>query len=240
MEQLFQKIQIGNLIIWFIVLLFSLSFHEAAHAWTSERFGDDTGRLQGRITLNPMAHIDPFGSVILPLMCVLLSPGFVFGWAKPVPIDPRFFRRPRRDMAIVAAAGPAMNGLLALVSFGVLAVILAIDPTVGEQWPPQPEQLARRDALGMLLVPLAAMAFTSISINVLLMAFNLIPIPPLDGGRILTSVLPVRPAMALHRMEPYGMLIVLLLIVLDPQIHVLRTIIGTLLNLAARAVTVVG
>jgi Zn-dependent protease len=218
----------------------AIILHECAHGWVANRFGDPTAREQGRLTLNPLAHIDPFGSIILPLMCVLLSPGFLFGWAKPVPIDPRYFRRPRRDMAIVAAAGPVMNALLAVVSLGVLAGILAIDPTVAEQWPPQPEQLARRDWLGILLVPLAAMAFASVSINVLLMAFNLLPIPPLDGGRILTSLLPVRPAMALHRVEPYGMLIILLLIVLDPQIHVLRTIIATFMNLAARAVTVVG
>ena len=183
--------------------------------------------------MNPLAHIDPFGTVILPLLCLMLPGGFFLGWAKPVPVNPARLRNPRRDMALVAAAGPGMNLLLAIVSAIGLSVLLSIDPTLMASWPPQPGQAPREDLLGMLLLPLAAMALYSVFINVLLMAFNLIPIPPLDGGRILTSLLPAQPALALSRLEPYGMLIIVALIMFDPQIHVIRTITGTLVNAMA-------
>lgn len=183
--------------------------------------------------MNPLAHIDPFGTVILPLLCMMLPGGFFLGWAKPVPINPSRLRNPRRDMALVAAAGPGMNLLLAVMSALVLSLLLSIDPTLMASWPPQPGQAPRKDLLGMLLLPLAAMSLYSVFINVLLMVFNLIPIPPLDGGRVLTSLLPARPALALSRLEPYGMLIIVALIMFDPQIHVLRTITGTIVNAMA-------
>jgi Zn-dependent protease len=207
--------------------------HEYAHGWMANRYGDATARLQGRLTLNPLVHIDPFGTIILPLICLLLSSGFFIGWAKPVPINPANLRNPRRDMALVAVAGPGMNLILAVVSAMLFSAILAIDPTLASYWPPQPGLTPRRDFLGMLLLPLAAMALYSLLINVLLMVFNLVPIPPLDGGRILTSLLPARSAIALGRLEPYGMLIILGLIVLDPQIHVIHTITGTLVDVMA-------
>jgi len=214
-------------------LLLAMVFHEYAHGWVANYYGDATARLEGRLTMNPLVHIDPFGTVILPLLCLMLPGGFFLGWAKPVPINPARLRHPRRDMALVAAAGPGMNLLLAVASALVLSLLLSADPTLMESWPPRPEQAPRRDLLGMLLVPLAAMALYSVFINVLLMAFNLIPIPPLDGGRILTSLLPAQPAMVLGRIEPYGMLIIVALIVFDPQIHVIRTITGTLVSLMA-------
>ncbi|HZS11740.1 MAG TPA: site-2 protease family protein [Nitrospirales bacterium] len=214
-------------------LLLAMVLHEYAHGWVANRHGDPTARLQGRLTLNPAAHIDPFGTIILPLICLLFPGGFFIGWAKPVPIDPRLLRNPRRDMALVAAAGPAMNLLLAVGSALLFAGILSVDPTLMENWPPQPGQLPRRDLSGMILLPIAAMALYSVLINILLMVFNLIPIPPLDGGRILTSALPAKPALALGRLEPYGMLIILMLIILDPQIHLIRTITGTLVDAMA-------
>jgi len=214
-------------------LLLAMVLHEYAHGWVADRYGDSTARLEGRLTMNPLAHIDPFGTVILPLLCLTLPGGFFLGWAKPVPVNPARLHNPRRDMALVAAAGPGMNLLLAIASAMILSLLLSVDPTLMESWPPRPGQLPRRDLLGMLLVPLAAMALYSVFINVLLMAFNLIPIPPLDGGRILTSLLPAQPAMALGRLEPYGMLIIVALIMFDPQIHVIRTVTGTLVSLMA-------
>lgn len=214
-------------------LLFAMVLHEYAHGWVANRYGDPTARLAGRLTLNPKAHIDPFGTIILPLICLLLPGGFFIGWAKPVPIDPRLLRNPRRDMALVAAAGPGMNLVLAFASACVFAAILSIDPTLAAYWPPQPDQMPPRTFSGMVLLPIGAMALYSVLINVLLMIFNLIPIPPLDGGRILTSILPARPALAVGRLEPYGMLIILMLIILDPQIHVIRTITGTLVDAMA-------
>jgi Zn-dependent protease len=223
-------------------LLLAMVLHEYAHGWVANRYGDSTARLAGRLTMNPLAHVDPFGTVILPLLCLLLPGGFFLGWAKPVPVNPARLQDPRRHMALVAAAGPAMNLILAVASAGVLAGIMMIDPSLAAYWPPQPGLSPRRDLSGMLLLPLAAMALYSVFINVLLMAFNLIPIPPLDGGRVLTSLLPVRPAMALNRLEPYGMLIIVMLIVFDPQIHVIRTITGTLVNVMAGTIlsTVLG
>ncbi len=214
-------------------LLFAMVLHEYAHGWVANRYGDATARLEGRLTMNPLAHVDPFGTVILPLLCLMLPGGFFLGWAKPVPVNPARLRHPRRDMALVAAAGPGMNLLLAIGSAVLLSTLLAVDPTLMASWPPQPGQPPRRDLLGMLLLPVAAMALYSVFINVLLMAFNLIPIPPLDGGRILTSLLPAQPALALSRLEPYGMLIIVALIMFDPQIHVIRTITGTLVNAMA-------
>lgn len=217
-------------------LLFAMVLHEYAHGWVAHHFGDPTAQLQGRLTLNPLAHIDPFGSVILPLLCLLLPGSFFIGWAKPVPVDPNNLRDPRRHMALVAAAGPGMNLLLAVASALTLAGALAIDPTLMASWPPQPGQAPRRDLLGMLLLPIAAMALYSVFINVLLMVFNLIPIPPLDGGRVLTSLLPLRAAIGLSRFEPYGMLAIVLLLMLDPQIHVIGTITGTLVDFMARTI----
>lgn len=217
-------------------LLLAMVLHEYAHGWIANRYGDPTARLAGRLTLNPLAHLDPFGSVLLPLMCLILPGAFFFGWAKPVPVNAARLRNPRRDMAYVAAAGPGMNLILAVASALLLSLLLHLDPSLAADWPPQPGQAPRRDLSGMLLLPVAAMALYSVFINVLLLVFNLIPIPPLDGGRILTSLLPAGPALTLHRLEPYGMMVIVLLIVLDPQIHVIRTITGTLVQTLASTI----
>ena len=216
-------------------LVFAMVFHEYAHGWVADRYGDSTARLEGRLTMNPLAHIDPFGTVILPLLCLMLPGSFFLGWAKPVPVNPARLHNPRRDMALVAAAGPGMNLLLAFASIFLLGALLLIDPTLhtalGVSLMPQPGQEPRRDLMSMILLPIFAMAYYSIFINTLLMAFNLFPIPPLDGGRILVSLLPPRAADTLSRLEPYGMLVIVGLIMLDPQIRVIRTAVGTLIGL---------
>jgi Zn-dependent protease len=207
-------------------LLFAIVLHEYAHGWAADKCGDATARLQGRLTLNPLAHVDPFGTIILPLICMLLPGSFLLGWAKPVPIDPRNMFHPRRDMALVAAAGPAMNLILAGGSAVVLLLLFLLDPTLTiRQAMTAP---APADSIAtMFVVPIAVMAFYSVMINVFLALFNLIPIPPLDGGRILTCLLPARPALALARLEPYGMLILVGLIAFDKELRVIHTITST-------------
>jgi Zn-dependent protease len=217
-------------------LLFAMVLHEYAHGWVANRYGDPTARLAGRLTLNPLAHIDPFGTVILPLLCLLLPGGFFIGWAKPVPINAGRLRNPRRDMALVAAAGPAMNLLLAVASAVLFRMLLSADPSVAAYLGPHREDTPPQTLSSMLLLPLAAMSLYSVLINLLLMIFNLLPIPPLDGGRILTCVLPSKLASALTRLEPYGMMIILGLIVFDPQIHLIHTVTGTLVDVMATSI----
>ncbi len=219
-------------------LMLAVVLHEYAHGWVANYYGDDTARRQGRLTLNPLVHIDRLGTIIVPLLCLLLPGGFLIGWAKPVPVTPGRLRNPRRDMALVAAAGPAMNFALALLSGLVLNILLAIDPTLQNHWPPQPGITPRTDLLGMLLVPLAAMALFSIIINTLLCAFNLLPIPPLDGGRIVLSSLPRAPALMFGRLEPYGMLIILALLFLDSRIPIISGFTGTIIRTMSMMVIV--
>jgi Zn-dependent protease len=207
-------------------LLLAMVLHEYAHGWMAEKCGDSTAKREGRLTLNPLAHIDPFGTVILPLICLILPGSFLFGWAKPVPIDPRNMFNPRRDMALVAAAGPGMNLLLAVASALLLALLLTFEPTLSLRKTVGAEISSDLFAT-MFLRPIAVMALYSVMINVFLALFNLLPIPPLDGGRILTALLPPTSAMALARLEPYGMLILVGLIVFDKELGVIHTIAGT-------------
>ncbi len=216
-------------------LLLAMVFHEYAHGWVADRYGDSTARLEGRLTLNPAAHIDPFGTIVLPLLCLIFPSGILLGYAKPVPVNAWNLRNPRRDMALVAAAGPGMNLMLAIASALALSAILALDPSVTDSVSARGPGV-RRDLLGMILVPLAWMCWYSVIINVVLMVFNLFPIPPLDGGRIMVSLLPPSQAEALSRLEPYGMLLIFFLVIADPQIHLFGMVMGSLVNALANTI----
>jgi Zn-dependent protease len=176
-------------------LLFAITVHEVAHGWMAKRLGDPTAERLGRLTLNPIKHIDPIGTILVPGLLLMLG-GFVFGWAKPVPVTWENLRHPKRDMAIVAAAGPGVNLLM--------AVIWAVLAKVGTALP---------DALSSAAAPLYYMGIAGISINIVLMVLNLIPLPPLDGGRVAVGLLPGRFAYALSRVEPYGFFILIGLLV---------------------------
>jgi len=217
-----------NLSFMLVPLMVAIVLHEYAHGRVAHFFGDPTAKSLGRLTLNPLPHIDLYGSIIVPLILFLIPGGFIFGWAKPVPINAGKLHNPKRDMALVAIAGPLMNLCLAVISGLLLALFLYIDPTLKDNWPPQPGVEPRQDLQGMLLVPLTAMALFSMLINIVLFAFNLLPIPPLDGSRVLISVLPPKPAMALSRLEPYGMLVVLGLIMINSHIPILSMYIGSI------------
>ena len=175
-------------------ILFAITLHEAAHAYAAKHFGDLTAYAQGRMSLNPVKHIDLFGTILIPLALALLKSPFIFGYAKPVPVDFSRLRNPKRDMAWVALAGPAANLIMALMW---MIVFYSLDAaTVDEEY--------------FFLV-----AKAGVFINLVLFAFNLFPLPPLDGGRIMTSILPLRYAVKFARIEPYGFFIVLGLMMLN-------------------------
>lgn len=183
-------------------VLVAITFHELSHGFIANRLGDPTARMLGRLTINPFAHIDIFGTVILPLMLLIFTNGqFVFGYAKPVPVNPMNFKNPRRGMAITAAGGPITNLILAVLS--ILLLRFLVLPLSGVL----PEVMA-----GKTLIPLALMLQASVTINVVLAAFNLLPIPPLDGGRVLVGLLPQRQAISFSKIEPFGFIIVVILI----------------------------
>jgi Zn-dependent protease len=197
---------VGNLILYFVVFLFSLSFHEAAHAWTSEKFGDDTGRLQGRITLNPLPHIDPFGTILFPLIGFIT--GFpLLGWAKPVQTNPLLWRDKTKANISVSAAGPISNFILATITFIIIKVLIAsliVFPLGGfftavVAVPGQPA----------FVEPLAKLLSIMLILNISLGVFNLIPIPPLDGSHVLESILPYQMAQAYAQIRPYGFLLLI-------------------------------
>jgi Zn-dependent protease len=183
-------------------VLIAITFHEVSHGFVANRLGDPTAKMMGRLTLNPIAHIDPVGTILLPLMMIVLTNGqFVFGYAKPVPINPSNFKDPKRDMAISAAAGPITNVLLALLSMLILKFIVI------------PSSVFFPGIITTtVLKPLTLMLTSSIIFNVILAAFNLIPIPPLDGGRVLVGFLPHKQAVSYSRIEPFGFIIVIVLI----------------------------
>ena len=180
---------------WVLPVIFAVTFHEAAHGLVAYRLGDDTAARAGRLTLNPLAHVDLFGTVLLPALLILSRTGFLFGYAKPVPVDFRRLNHPRRDMVLVALAGPGTNVLLAIIS-ALLAYGLYLLPSEAALW--------ARDNLQH-----------SLEINAVLCVFNMLPLPPLDGGRVAVGVLPNFLARPLARVEPYGMLILMLLFIVS-------------------------
>ena len=177
-------------------IVIAIVFHEVAHGYVAWRLGDDTAHRQGRITLNPLRHIDPFGTIILPLI-LALSVGFPFGYAKPVPVNPGRLRHPRRDMVLVAAAGPATNVVLAIAASLLLHGVNLLPPAAA-QW------------LGQNLL-------NAILVNLILAIFNTLPLPPLDGGRVAVGLLPDALAYRLARLERFGFLILIAVIVVLPM-----------------------
>jgi Zn-dependent protease len=181
---------IRNIAVYALPVLFAITLHEAAHAYAARYFGDNTAYAQGRMTLNPLSHIDLFGTIVIPILLYVTS-GFVFGYAKPVPVQFGNLRNPKRQMAWVALAGPAANFIMALLWL-IFAVVL-VATNVNEEFPHKVAQ-------------------AGIVTNLLIFAFNLFPLPPLDGGRVLTSMLPNRLAFKFAKIEPYGFFILLALL----------------------------
>ena len=186
------SIDFGQVLITFIVLLVSLTVHEAAHAWTADRLGDPTARQLGRVSLNPAVHVDPIGTVLFPLIALLTSVP-VIGWAKPVPVDVRNLSRPRRDFMLIAAAGPASNLVLAVIASVCFAFVWGALPADNPA------------AHGLFTA--ATVLYGVVALNVMLAVFNMLPIPPLDGGNVLLGVLPPAAAVQFSRLRQYGFLI---------------------------------
>ena len=214
-------LSLATIVLWAVPVVFAITLHEAAHGYVARMFGDRTAELQGRITLNPLAHIDPVGTILVPGVLILAAklggPAFVFGWAKPVPVNFGNLRNPKRDMLWVAAAGPGAN--LAMAVFWALALKFIASAAPGS-------------VHGLL------MANVGISVNLVLMALNLLPVPPLDGGRIAVSLLPLRAARAWSRLEPFGLFVIIGLLasgllndVMAPILRFAEWLLHTLLGL---------
>jgi Zn-dependent protease len=191
MEELsvFQRVAV-----WAIPVLFAITVHEVAHGFVALRLGDPTAKMLGRLTLNPIKHIDPLGTVVLPLLMLMMG-GFIFGWAKPVPVTWENLRHPKRDMALVAAAGPISNLLMALFWALLMRTAISMDPEPGSP-----------------LVFLLYVSLAGIQINIVLALLNMLPIPPLDGGRVAVGLLPGRLSWQLSQLEPFGLIIILVLL----------------------------
>lgn len=185
---------IQNFSVYVLPILFSITLHEAAHAYAAKYFGDSTAYVQGRMSLNPVRHIDPIGTLLIPIVLYFSGSPFLFGYAKPVPVDWGKLRKPKRDMAWVALAGPAANLLMAFMwmLFSLALVALQVNEVFFHK-----------------------MAQAGVIVNLVIFAFNLVPVPPLDGGRVMFSILPNRLAYKYGRLEPYGFFIVLALLFLQ-------------------------
>jgi Zn-dependent protease len=182
-----------RIVVWILPVIFAITVHEVAHGWIAKKYGDNTASAQGRLTLNPIKHIDLVGTILLPGLLLLTGTGFIFGWAKPVPVDARNFKNPRKDMAIVALAGPISNLLMALA----WALLARIGVLIGVEF---------------VSLPLIYTGIAGISINLVLALINLLPIPPLDGSRVLTGILPSYWAWKYNQLERYGFIILLILL----------------------------
>ncbi|WP_411726701.1 site-2 protease family protein [Methyloglobulus sp.] len=186
---------VQKIAVWILPVIFAITVHEAAHGWVAKKYGDNTAALLGRLTINPIKHIDWLGTIIIPGLLLLTGTGFIFGWAKPVPVDASNFKKPRHDMAMVALAGPVSNLLMALG----WALLARIGVTIGA-------------SAENVSLPLIYTGIAGISINLVLALINLLPIPPLDGSRVLTGILPHRWAWQYNQLERYGFIILLILL----------------------------
>lgn len=205
---------IQKIVIYALPVIFAITVHEAAHGYAAKYFGDMTAHNAGRITLNPLKHIDPFGTILLPALTIMLG-GILFGWAKPVPVDFSRLRNPKKDMLWVAAAGPASNFVMAVF----WALVLKYSVSMPEAF----------------IVPLTLMAKAGVMINIVLMVLNLLPLPPLDGGRIAVSLLPHHLAQPFAQLERYGFIILIVLLftgvlnkILMPLISIVYSLISSL------------
>lgn len=211
---------IQKITIWILPVLLAVSLHEAAHAWMANKKGDPTARLLGRLTFNPLKHIDPIGTILVPILMLVFT-GFAFGWAKPVPIDVRNLKNPKKDMMWVALAGPASNFIMAIMWAVFLNIsVLFVDSRSSI-------------SLFFLLMPVAG-----ITINVILGVLNLLPIPPLDGGRIMSGLLSPRASMQYSKIEPYGFFIIIALMltgllsnIIFPVINLVLLVLSTISGL---------
>lgn len=200
-----------------IPILLAIVLHEYAHGWVANRKGDPTARLMGRLTLNPISHIDLIGTVLMPIGLLILTMGnFMFGYAKPVPVNFMNLRRPKQDMVWVAAAGPITNIFLAVICGTLLRLIVMFNPKIAFfiQIDSQPRDWG--DPLTMILLPFAWMCFYGVLFNILLAVFNMIPIPPLDGGRVMVGLLPDEASEKWSALEPFGFFIIIFLVLMDP------------------------
>lgn len=212
--------------VWILPLLFAITLHEAAHAFVANHYGDPTAKSLGRLSLNPIKHIDLFGTIIVPIVLLVLS-GFSFtlGWAKPVPIDHRNFKNPKHDLAIASVAGPAANIIMALFWLILLKALLLSHVSISN-----------------LTVFIALMCKVGIVINLILAILNMIPIPPLDGSRVVSSLLSTKAAILYNQIEPYGIIILIILMatgllggMLTPMLQFMLSILSNLFNLPSVA-----
>jgi Zn-dependent protease len=184
-----------RILVWILPVVFAITVHEVAHGWVAKKYGDNTADMQGRLTLNPIKHIDILGTIIIPGLLLITGTGFIFGWAKPVPVDASNFKNPRSDMAIVALAGPVSNLLMAIF----WALIARVGVIIG----------AGTESISL---PLIYTGVAGISINLVLALINLLPIPPLDGSRVLTGLLPNYWAWQYNKLERFGFIILIVLL----------------------------
>lgn len=190
-----QDVNLVQVLIAFLVLVFSLTVHESAHAWTASRLGDPTGRRLGRVSLNPAVHVDPVGTLLFPLVAMITHLPII-GWARPVPVDSRYLSNPRRDFLLIAAAGPLSNLALSIVAAAALRLVPAGPQVIGQ---------------AAVAAPLALVASLGLQINLLLAIFNMIPVPPLDGSSVVAGLVPEAVAAGLDRLRPYGFLVLYVL-----------------------------
>ncbi len=181
---------VQRVIVWLLPVIFAITVHEVAHGWVAKKFGDNTADSQGRLTLNPVKHIDWLGTIVIPCLLLITFTGFIFGWAKPVPVDPRNFKNPRKAMSIVAIAGPLSNLLMAIA----WAMIARFGVIINVEY---------------ISMPLIYSGIAGISINLVLLLINMLPIPPLDGSRVLSGFLPSRMAWHYNKLERFGFFILL-------------------------------